>query len=159
MTAQSEGPDRGSLFEVRLPVTRHAAPVLTETPISVPVQRPRRVLVVEDSADARDALRALLEQSGHEVKSVEDGPRALDVVRTWRPDVALVDIGLPGMSGYELAGHLRRTPFGEELLLVAITGYGQPDDRRRALESGFDAHLVKPVTPEALLELIAADAR
>jgi signal transduction histidine kinase/ActR/RegA family two-component response regulator len=157
VTAQSEGPERGSLFEVRLPVSRHAVPALTQTPSSVPIQRPRRVLVVEDSADARDALRALLELSGHEVKSVEDGPRALDVVRTWRPDVALVDIGLPGMSGYELAGQLRRTPFGEELLLVAITGYGQPDDRRRALESGFDAHLVKPVTPEALLALIAAD--
>jgi len=157
VTAHSEGPGRGSLFEVRLPATRHAPPVLTETPISVPAQRPRRVLIVEDSLDARDALRALLELSGHEVRGAEDGPRALEVVRTWRPDVALVDIGLPGMSGYDLAGHLRRAPFGEELLVVAITGYGQPDDRRRALESGFDAHLVKPVAPEALLELIAAD--
>ena len=155
VTAQSEGPDRGSLFEVRLPVTRQAAPVLTETPTSVTAQRSRRVLVVEDSTDAREALRALLEMSGHEVRSVEDAPRALDLVRTWRPDVALVDLGLPGMSGYELGGQLRRAPFGEELLIVAITGYGQPDDRRRTTESGFDAHLVKPVSPEMLLEIIA----
>jgi CheY-like chemotaxis protein len=155
VTARSEGPDRGSLFEVRLPVTRHAAPVLTETRTSVTVQRSRRVLVVEDSPDAREALRALLELSGHEVRGAEDGPRALDLVRTWRPDVALVDLGLPGMSGHELAGHLRRAPFGEALLMVAITGYGQPDDRRRTTESGFDAHLVKPVSPDALLEIIA----
>jgi len=113
------------------------------------------VLVVEDSTDAREALRALLEMSGHEVRSVEDASRALDLVRTWRPDVALVDLGLPGMSGYELGGQLRRAPFGEELLIVAITGYGQPDDRRRTTESGFDAHLVKPVSPEMLLEIIA----
>ena len=157
VTAQSEGPDRGSLFEVRLPVSRQAPPVLTGPPPTVPVQRPRRVLVVEDGVDAREALRALLEQCGHEVRTAEDGPRALEVVRTWRLDVALVDIGLPGMSGYELAGQLRRTPFGEELLLVAVTGYGQADDRSRAAASGFDAHLVKPVSPEALLELIAAD--
>jgi signal transduction histidine kinase/CheY-like chemotaxis protein len=150
-----EGPDRGSLFEVRLPVTRQTAPVLTETPTSVTAQRSRRVLVVEDSADAREALRALLEMSGHEVRGVEDASRALDLVRTWRPDVALVDLGLPGMSGYELGGQLRRAPFGEDLLIVAITGYGQPDDRRRTSESGFDAHLVKPVSPEMLLEIIA----
>jgi signal transduction histidine kinase len=157
VTAQSEGRDRGSVFKVRLPVTRVAAPVPSQAPPSVPVQRARRVLIVEDGADARRALRVLLEVSGHEVQATEDGPRALEVVRTWRPDVALVDIGLPGMNGYELAEQLRRAPFGEELLLVAITGYGQPDDRRRAQESGFDAHLVKPVPPEALLDLIAAD--
>ncbi len=157
VTAHSEGADRGSLFEVRLPVSRHPAPVLTDAPTSPPAQRPRRVLVVEDNADAREALRALLELSGHDVRSTEDGPRALEVVRTWRPDVALIDIGLPGMSGYELAAELRRTPFGDGLLIAAVTGYGQPEDRRRSMESGFDAHLVKPVTPEALLELVAAD--
>ena len=157
VTAQSEGPERGSVFEIRLPLARDAAPVPLETAAAVPAHRPRRVLVVEDGADARRALCALLEVAGHEVRATEDGAGALEIVRAWRPDVALVDIGLPGMSGYELAGELRRAPFGEELLLVAVTGYGQPDDRRRAHASGFDAHLVKPVPPEALLELIAAD--
>jgi CheY-like chemotaxis protein len=157
VTAFSDGPGRGSTFEVRLPLERHAVAAPAPEPAPAPRARaPRRVLVVEDSSDAREALRAMLEVSGHEVRCTEDAPRALDVVRTWWPDVALVDIGLPGMSGYELAENLRRTAFGDDLVLVAVTGFGQPDDRRRALESGFDAHVVKPVTPSTLLELIAA---
>jgi signal transduction histidine kinase len=157
VVAHSDGPGRGSIFEVRLPLARDAVAVTAEAAPIARARTPRRVLVVEDSADARDALRAVLEVSGHEVRCTEDGPHALDVVRTWWPDVALVNIGLPGQSGYELVRELRGTAFGNELFIVAVTGFGQPDDRRRALDSGFDAHLVKPVTPQALLDLIATD--
>jgi signal transduction histidine kinase len=159
--AHSDGPGRGSVFEVRLPLASVTAVPEAQTPPS-PVPRapgPRRVLVVEDNADARDALRAVLEAAGHEVRSTENGPQALEMVRTWQPHVALVDIGLPGMTGYEVAEALRRTPFGDDVMLVAVTGYGQPEDRRRAIDSGFDLHAVKPMTPEALLDLIAGERR
>jgi signal transduction histidine kinase/ActR/RegA family two-component response regulator len=154
VTAHSDGPGRGSLFEVRLP--------LAGTDASVPVDEPRRgagrghrrVLVVEDKDDAREALRRLLAMAGHEVQCTAEGWRALELAAHWRPDVALIDIGLPGIDGYEVAERLRRTPFGEEIVLVAVTGYGQADDERRAVASGFDAHAVKPVPPDTLLQLV-----
>ena len=160
VVAHSEGRGRGSVFEVRLPVAHVPAPEPAPTPAPLAPNTAtgrRRVLVVEDHRDARDALRAVLEAAGHEVRCTEDGRQALETVETWQPDVALIDIGLPGMSGYELAQALRGTPFGEDVMLVAVTGYGQPDDRRRAIASGFDSHAVKPITPEALLDLIASE--
>jgi CheY-like chemotaxis protein len=114
----------------------------------------RSILIVEDNADARDALRVLLELEGHAVEAAEAGHQAIEIARTKDPDVALVDIGLPGIDGYEVARRLRahraRRP-----VLIALTGYGQPEDRRRATEAGFDQMLVKPVDPTALTELLA----
>ncbi|HWN12360.1 MAG TPA: response regulator, partial [Candidatus Dormibacteraeota bacterium] len=118
---------------------------------------PRRILVVEDNGDAREMLRHLLRLAGHEVLEAVDGPAGLEATLRARPDVALVDVGLPGFDGYELARRVRATG-DSSIYLVALTGYGQPDDRRQAMESGFDAHLVKPVNPEALLAAIHAGA-
>jgi CheY-like chemotaxis protein len=114
----------------------------------------RSILIVEDNADARDALRVLLELDGHAVEAAGEGHAALDLARAKDPDVALVDIGLPGMDGFEVARRLRaldpRRP-----VLIALTGYGQPEDRRRATEAGFDGLLVKPVDPGTLSGLLA----
>ena len=120
-----------------------------------PATAGRRVLVVEDNADAAESLAALLELQGHRVTCAGDGPSALQRVADFRPDVAILDIGLPGMDGYTLARLLRETPETHDCLLVALTGYGQPEDRTRALAAGFDAHLVKPVALAALERVIA----
>ena len=117
---------------------------------------PLSVLVVEDSTDGREGLCQLLELKSYRVRMAADGGEALDAVREERPDVALVDIGLPDMDGYEVARRLRaEEDGGEPLPLIALTGYGQPDDRREALEAGFDLHLVKPVDPDQLFGLLA----
>jgi CheY-like chemotaxis protein len=114
----------------------------------------RSILIVEDNADARDALRVLLELEGHAVEAVEGGQQALELARAKDPDIALVDIGLPGIDGYEIARRVRARD-ARRPVLIALTGYGQPEDRRRATEAGFDDMLVKPVDPVALAELLA----
>jgi CheY-like chemotaxis protein len=113
------------------------------------------VLVVEDNPDARDTLRLLLELEGHRVQAVDSGEGGVAAARSSAFDVALVDIGLPDLDGYDVARQIRTIPRGGQVYLVALTGYGQPDDRKRALESGFDAHLVKPVDPDDLLKLLS----
>ena len=114
----------------------------------------RLILIVEDNDDAREALRMLLELDGHVVEAAAEGTQALEIARGKDPDVALVDIGLPGIDGYEVARRIRA--FGTRRpLLIALTGYGQPEDRRRATEAGFDSMLVKPVDPASLSELLA----
>lgn len=114
---------------------------------------PLEILVVEDNDDARDTLQLLLELEGHRVRVAGNGARAVDVAVTAPLDVALIDIGLPDLDGYEVARQIR-TKRGERVYLVALTGYGQPDDRQRAMEAGFDAHLVKPVDPDDLLKAL-----
>src|SRR6266850_7985504 len=114
----------------------------------------RSILIVEDNADARDALRMLLELDGHAVEAAGEGAEALDIARAKDPDIALIDIGLPGIDGYEVARRIRADG-GKRPLLIALTGYGQPEDRRRASEAGFDSMLVKPVDPSALSDLLA----
>ena len=122
--------------------------------MSLPAPVGRSILIVEDNVDARDALRMLRELDGHTGEAVEEGQQALEVARAKDPDIALVDIGLPGIDGYEIARRVRardrRRP-----VLIALTGYGQPEDRRRATDAGFDDMLVKPVDPTALTNLIA----
>jgi CheY-like chemotaxis protein/anti-sigma regulatory factor (Ser/Thr protein kinase) len=150
----SPGSGQGSEFEVRIPR-------LTGAPAPAPVVaraasgRPRRVALVEDHADARAGLRALLELWGHQVEEAEDGERGLALLRSWSADVALIDLGLPGLDGYAVARAARAEAATRQVLLVALTGYGQPEDRRRAEAAGFDAHLVKPVDPDALQRLLA----
>ena len=114
----------------------------------------RSILIVEDNADAREAMRMLLELDGHVVMAAAEGVEALELARAKDPDIALVDIGLPGIDGYEVARHIRAAG-DKRPLLIALTGYGQPEDRRRATEAGFDSLLVKPVDPAALTELLA----
>ena len=155
--AGSDGPGRGSVFTVRMPAM--AAPEVTApAPVRSASDARLRILVVEDNADTREMLRSALELSGHEVQDASDGPSGLEAILRVRPDVALIDIGLPEFDGYEVARKARGA-LGGTILLVALTGYGQPDDRRQALEAGFDAHLVKPVEPSALLAVIQAGIR
>jgi CheY-like chemotaxis protein len=122
--------------------------------MSSPAPVGRSILIVEDNADARDALRMLLELDGHTVEAVAEGQQALEVARAKDPDIALVDIGLPGIDGYEIARRVRARDTRRPVL-IALTGYGQPEDRRRATDAGFDDMLVKPVDPTALTNLIA----
>ncbi len=152
--AASPGVGRGSEFVVRLPLLgQPRLPPRDEAAAVVGV--PCHVLVVEDGADAREALRLLLECSGHRVEVAADGRRGIELALAGRPDVALVDIGLPGVDGYEVARRVRAEPAGKGIRLIALTGYGQPEDVRRALEAGFDAHLTKPVDPDALAAVLA----
>jgi PAS domain S-box-containing protein len=152
----SAGPGQGSEFTVRLPAV---APPVAEAPGSGAGPRPalarsRRVLVVEDSADARQSLRLLLEMAGHEVEACADGLSGLARLRAFRPDVALIDLGLPGMDGYAVAREARERPETRAIRLVAVTGYGQAEDRRRALAAGFDLHVTKPVDASMLDEVL-----
>jgi two-component system, sensor histidine kinase len=114
---------------------------------------PRLILLVEDNPDAREAMRALLELDGHTVEVAAEGAEGIDLARAKRPDVALIDIGLPGLDGYEVARRVRALGPNRPVL-IALTGYSQPEDRQRAEEAGFDAHLVKPVDPAALTRLL-----
>jgi two-component system, sensor histidine kinase len=114
----------------------------------------KSVLVIEDNDDARAALVALLELEGYVVEDAAEGQQGIEIVRAKHPDIALVDIGLPGIDGYEVGRRIRALP-GPAIYLVALTGYGQPEDRQRTVDAGFDAHLVKPVDPSDLTALIS----
>jgi CheY-like chemotaxis protein len=147
---------KGSVFTVRLPAVHPpAVHEATRSGGQPAACRPRRVLIVEDNDDAREMLRVLLTHDGHEVHEAVDGPGGLQAALTLQPDIALVDVGLPGLDGYALARSLRAHPNGQRVVLVALTGYGQPEDRRRGEEAGFDAHVVKPVDPAQLALLLA----
>jgi CheY-like chemotaxis protein/two-component sensor histidine kinase len=146
----SDGPDTGSEFVVRLPVSvgpRSGSEVRVEPSESVGAS----VLVVEDNDDVAESLSMLLEQAGHWVTVVANGERALEAIRALRPDVVLADVGLPGMDGYEFARRVRAAADLAVVPLVALTGYGRGEDRERAIEAGFDHHLVKPVELTPLL--------
>jgi signal transduction histidine kinase/ActR/RegA family two-component response regulator len=161
VSVYSGGRDQGSEFVVRLPVAPALDVSAGEIPSAPPaVARARRcrVAVVEDYADAREALEAVLTFDGHEVEVASEGPAGLQLVLNCRPDLALIDIGLPGIDGSELARRARAAPGSSDLYLVALTGYGQPYDRARALEAGFDDHLVKPLDPDALDRVLARAA-
>jgi two-component system CheB/CheR fusion protein len=151
----------GTTFTLRLPLS--SAPSKPQRPRSadgrVPVMGRQRILVVDDNKDSALSLSTLLELSGNETHVAHDGHEAIAVAARIRPDVVLLDIGLPGRSGYEVAQHIRAQPWGQSLLLVAITGWGQDEDRRRSGEAGFDAHLVKPIDPAALEQLLQAAER
>lgn len=151
VSARSDGPGRGSTFEVRLPyapprTTRRARTMTPDGRASVA----RRVLIVDDNRDAADLLALALQHAGHTTAVAEDGPAALALAESFHPDVALLDIGLPVMDGYDLARRLRATDSARNVRLIAITGYGQAHDREQALAAGFDAHFVKPVDVRAI---------
>jgi PAS domain S-box-containing protein len=156
----SAGPGQGSEFTVRLPAVAEPvaqAGLAGASPVST-AGRGRRVLVVEDNPDARQSLRMLLELAGHEVQTSEDGPNGLATLLAFQPDVALIDLGLPGMDGYALAREVRGRPETRAIRLVAVTGYGQVEDRRRALAAGFDLHITKPVDVSMLEEMLGSSS-
>jgi len=160
VSAFSEGPGKGSEFVVRLPAL--AAEKRSAAPEPVPATNgckefktvPRHVLIVEDNADSRETLRTLLSLWGHQVDVAETGPRGVEKALATPPEVALVDIGLPDLDGYQVAEQVRARG-GDNIFLIALTGYGQQEDRRRALRAGFNAHLVKPVDPKELARLLS----
>jgi CheY-like chemotaxis protein len=154
----SDGPGCGSRFVVRLPAAAAPAqPPETRERRPVPAGR-RSVLVVEDAADSRRAMATLLKLWGHRVEAAEDGPGGVRLAVERRPEIALVDIGLPGFDGYEVARQIRST-LGHGIQLVALTGYGQAEDRKKAFEAGFDRHLVKPVDPRTLAEVLTGHGK
>ena len=157
--ARSGGLGHGSEFLVHLPWVRDPVPQTTGDAIASPTAATldaarRRVLVVEDNPDGANTLARLLRVCGHDVRTAIDGPTALEAAGAFRPDVVLLDIGLPGMSGHEVAAQLRRLPGLASALLLAVTGYGQAEDRDRSRQAGFDAHWTKPIDHDALLRLI-----
>ena len=155
--ARSGGEGRGSEFVVRLPAAPAAVDPATTTPGangSAPA-RGRRVLVVDDNEDAADSLAQLLELLGHEVRTAYDGAAGVEAARAFRPDVVVMDIGMPKLNGYEAARRIRGHAWGAGMVLVAQTGWGQDDDRCKTADAGFDHHLVKPVETDALLKLLA----
>jgi CheY-like chemotaxis protein len=157
ITATSAGPDRGATFEVSLPKLSAAdvRPPPAARPERKRTGRARRVLVVDDNLDAAESLRRLLRSHGHVVEQAHNAEEALALATHLKPEIAVLDIGLPKMDGCELARRLKaQGGHGLPLLLVALSGYGQESDFNRSREAGFDAHLVKPVDPEPLLDLI-----
>jgi signal transduction histidine kinase len=156
--ARSDGPGRGSEFVVRLPILVAEPDTISDCQAKDAEDPPdtcRRILVVDDSRDAAESLAILLRLTGHDVRTAHDGPEALEAARSFEPEVVLLDIGLPGMSGYEVARRLREQAGTDPPHLVALTGYSQEEDRQRSREAGFDLHLVKPVDPSALRDLLS----
>jgi signal transduction histidine kinase/DNA-binding response OmpR family regulator len=160
VTVESPGKDLGSTFTVTLPVAGRLATADEDTKVTQPiqVQRPdaRRVLVVDDNTDAADLVVATLSALGHHAEAAHDGPSALALASRLRPELALLDIGLPVMDGYELARRLRTMPGLDHVRLVALTGYGTDRDRQRSIDAGFDEHLVKPLALERLEQVLAS---
>jgi signal transduction histidine kinase len=158
--ARSEGPGRGTQLRVRLPLAAQSraaqsvAPQVNDEPL--PTQERRRILVADDNGDAAGSLALRLELAGHDVRTAQDGLEALAVARTFQPEVVLLDLGMPAMDGYETARHLRRLSWGKQVRLIALTGWGQQQDRIRTAEAGFDVHLVKPVSELDLFQAIGA---
>lgn len=157
--AQSDGPGHGSEFIIRLPV-------LTTQPASAPAQSGRagtqkcsatcKVLVADDNRDSADTMSMMLETLGHDVCTAYDGAEALRTAERSRPAVAILDIGMPALNGYEVCERIRAQPWGKNMVLIALTGWGQEDDRRRAEDAGFDHHLVKPVNPTTIAALLSS---
>ena len=156
VAVQSEGYGHGSVFTVRLPAVLIAPARAEAAPAEVGARAPcRRILVVDDNRDSASSLAMMLQLMGNEVRAAHDGLEAVQVAETFNPDVVLLDIGLPKLNGYEAAQRIREQPWGRDVVLIAVTGWGQEDDKRRSKEAGFNFHMVKPVEPAALEKLLA----
>jgi PAS domain S-box-containing protein len=156
--ARSEGPGRGSEFVVRLPAAAGAPGPQAEGGNGEAAAQKKsslRILIVDDNRDSADSLVMLLRLMGNDTRTAYDGQQGVDVAGEFRPDVMLLDIGLPKLDGYEACRRIRGEPWGKNVVLVAVTGWGQEEDRRRSHEAGFNYHMVKPVDPEALMKLLA----
>ena len=153
----SEGLGRGSEFAVRMPVLVGTPEPLPQAAASEPMSAARRrVLIVDDNGDGAESLAMLLELGGHETHQAHDGVQAIEAAERLRPDAVLLDIGLPRLNGYEVCRRIREEPWGKSMVLVALTGWGQEEDRHRSEEAGFDAHMIKPVDHDVLMKLLAS---
>jgi CheY-like chemotaxis protein len=163
ISVHSDGPGKGSRFEVRLDLMqlpqRRELPAVADTGTASAGGASARVLIVDDNRDGAQGLALMLDLEGHEVRTAADGLSALAIAEQFQPHVVLLDIGMPGIDGYETARRLRRQPWAQSALLCAQTGWGQEDDKRRARRAGFDRHLVKPVDPEELNRILAEACR
>jgi signal transduction histidine kinase len=155
VTAHSDGPGLGAEFCVRLPLSAAVSPRAAE-PAAVLSVESRRILIADDNHEAAEAMGTLLALRGHEVRIVHDGVEALAVAKRFTPDVMLLDLGMPRMDGFETARQIRRRAWGKRTLIVALTGWGQQQDRQRTAEASFDVHLVKPVTEAELLRALSS---
>jgi CheY-like chemotaxis protein len=154
--AHSSGLGQGSRFDVILPLGVALPPLAAPAPDEATIATrgaPCRALVVDDNQDSADTLAMMIELLGHETQRLYDPRIAVETVAEFAPDVVFLDIGMPGLSGYDVARLLRASPAGARLVLVAVTGWGQPEDRRRTFEAGFDHHLVKPPEMAAILKI------
>lgn len=157
ITAESAGLDQGSTFTIHLPAVTPKARVVAQPRVGGELARTSRVLVVDDNVDTVLGLSKLLTIQGHQVSAAYSGPEAIEAARASRPEFILLDIGLPGMDGYEVARRLRREESGRDAVIIAITGYGHDTDRHRSKESGFDHHLVKPLDHDLLVSLLSGN--
>jgi CheY-like chemotaxis protein len=166
LEVHSAGPGHGSEFVVRLPLASDEWQVMSGQKAEsggdalAPHHTPRttgrkRILIVDDNVDSAESLTLLLDLTGNETRTAYDGLQALEEAASFRPNVILLDIGLPELNGYDVARKIREQPWGETMILVALTGWGQDEDHRRSKEAGFNHHLTKPVDPAALKELLA----
>ncbi|MGC1307747.1 MAG: PAS domain S-box protein [Phormidesmis sp.] len=155
VVALSEGVGQGSEFVVRLPVITKVTSMSQPVPAKPIAEGRRRVLIVDDNEDSALTLEMLFEMTGDITQTAHDGLAAITATETFQPDIVLLDIGLPKLNGYEVARQIRQQPGGKGRLLIALTGWGQPEDRRKSSEAGFDAHMVKPIDHEALLQLLS----
>jgi signal transduction histidine kinase/CheY-like chemotaxis protein len=157
ISAHSPGPGQGSRFVVRLPVSPERSVGRAQGSTSpIAVHAGKRVLVADDNYDSATSLGMLLNDAGYDVRTAGDGAQALETAARFHPDIVLLDIGMPRLNGYEVAHHIRGQPWGRDVLLVALTGWGGADHRRQTAEAGFDHHLTKPVDPGGLMQLLAA---
>jgi CheY-like chemotaxis protein len=157
ITAYSEGLGRGTEFIVRLPILTRQPLVLDPPPAPAPPIHGStpRMLLVDDNRDSVESLALLLTLTGYEVKTAYDGCEAFEQAAAHRPEVILLDIGLPGMSGYEVCRTIRAEPWGKDMVVIALTGWGRDDDRRRTADAGFSGHLIKPVDYASLMKLLS----
>jgi CheY-like chemotaxis protein/anti-sigma regulatory factor (Ser/Thr protein kinase) len=160
VSAQSAGVGKGTEILVHLPAQiasedAYPAPLQTRKSMDRPAKLPARILVVDDLAASAETLMTLLEMEGFDVRVASEGMAALKIAEDFRPDVVLLDIGLPGMNGFEVAHRLRTQPASREALLIALTGYGEPESRTRSAQAGFDFHMVKPADVNLLLSMLA----
>ena len=154
IAARSDGAGRGSSFEIRLPASKQPPLAATSNPNSPATKITRRVLVIDDNADAADLLARHISALGGESHTARDGESGIELVEKIRPHVVLIDIGMPGLDGYETCRRIREV-LGSRVMLIAVSGWGQQQDKTRAMGAGFDAHLTKPADPAAVATLLA----
>jgi CheY-like chemotaxis protein len=156
VAAFSDGQDRGARFEIRLPAlaASHAPPPVQASPKTVASAR-KRILVVDDNRDNADSLSLLLKIGGHDSYAIHDGHEAIEAAERLRPDMILLDIAMPKLNGLDVCTRIREMPWGKDMMVVAVTGWGQDADRRKSKEAGFDFHLVKPIVEADIARLLS----
>jgi CheY-like chemotaxis protein len=158
VSAHSEGHGKGSEFVVRLPIALSSASGSNRPGGEGDgghCSFPYRILVVDDNVDSALSLALMLKIMGHDVRTAHDGLKAVESAAEFRPDIVLLDIGLPRLNGYDACRRIRKQPWGESMVIIALTGWGQEDDKRRSKDAGFNFHMVKPIDPAALEKLLA----